>query len=192
MRFTDTILIRNIEQYYYLKNLGVEKSYVFDYNVYTGNKIAKDYYQALGERTTAPLELNDKELFARGVTQEEFIVYGYMPAMISAGCGLKTCNLCDAKKKTYDIRDRKGNIFYTKCICEYCHNIMYNCRPLSLFKFADEIKKMNPKTLRLSFTVETSKEIDKILNRTREAFIRGNIVSEENTSTRGHFKRGVL
>lgn len=64
----------------------------FDYNVYTYNRIAKDFYlNFCGVQTTVPLELNYKEIEFRGLAGDEMIVYGYMPAMISAGCGLKTC-----------------------------------------------------------------------------------------------------
>ena len=58
--------------------------------MYTYNRIAKDFYLNFGGvQTTVPLELNYKEIEFRGLAGDEMIVYGYMPAMISAGCGLK-------------------------------------------------------------------------------------------------------
>lgn len=192
VKYIDGFLIRSAEQYYHLKNLGVVKKYIFDYNVYAGNKYAKAYYLNEGGKTTAPLELNYAELRDRGCGGDEFIVYGYMPAMISAGCGLKTLDKCKGDNSTYKIRDRKSNIFYTKCVCEHCYNIMYNCKPLSLFKYKEEIERLNPDSVRISFTFENQEETRYVLERTRKTFIEGNIVEEDDKSTRGHFKRGVL
>lgn len=198
----DGILIRNPEQYYHLKKLEVVKNYIFDYNVYTNNRMAKKYYTdeagndycstSKRNKTTVPLELNYRELIARGCVGDEMIVYGYMPAMISAGCCLKTCNSCKADNTVYKIRDRKGNEFLTRCVCGQCYNIMYNCKPLSLFKFQDEIRRLNTDSVRLVFTFEDRDEIKNILERARQAFILGMTVQEDDESTRGHFKRGVL
>lgn len=188
----DGILIRNREQYLYLKNIGVENHYVFDYNVYTGNRLAKDYYQKANVITTAPLELNYHELKKRGCEMDELIIYGYMPAMISAGCAMKTLNRCEGNSNYYQIRDKKNNIFMTKCVCSYCYNIMYNCRPLSLFKFADEINDLHPDSVRLSFTVENRETTDAILRKAEGTFIRGIKIQEDDKSTRGHFNKGVL
>ena len=69
---------------------------------------------------------------------------------------------------------------------------MYNCKPLSLFKYKDEIETLNPASVRLSFTFESQNETRNILERARKTFVEGNIVTEDDKSTRGHFKRGVL
>lgn len=217
IKCSDGILIRSPEQYYSLKNLDVVKNYIFDYNVYTENRIAKDYYLNSGKaqmnlndnsiqtnsndeaytnsgriQTTVPMELNYKELIKRGCGGDEFIVYGYMPAMISAGCSLKTCNMCMKENALYEIKDRKGNFFKTRCVCESCHNIMYNCKPLSLFKFKDEINSLNPDSVRLAFTVENKIETENILKMAKQSMVDGLEVVEDDKSTRGHFKRGVL
>lgn len=188
----DGFLLRSAEQYYHLKNLGVVKKYIFDYNVYAGNKYAKSFYLNEDSKTTAPLELNYAELRDRGCGGDEFIIYGYMPAMLSAGCGLKTLDKCKGDSSAYNIRDRKGNIFHTKCVCEHCYNIMYNCKPLSLFKYKEEIIKLNPDSVRISFSFENQEETRIILEKARKTFVEGNIVEEDDKSTRGHFKRGVL
>lgn len=192
VKHIDGFLIRSAEQYYHLKNLGVVKKYIFDYNVYAGNKYAKGYYLSEGGMTTAPLELNCAELRDRGCAGDEFIVYGYMPAMISAGCGLKTLDKCKGDSSYYQIKDRKGNVFHTKCVCEHCYNIMYNCKPLSLFKYTEEIEMLTPDSIRIAFTFENQEETRNILKRARKTFVEGEIVQEDDKSTRGHFKRGVL
>ena len=86
--------------------------------MYTYNRIAKDFYLNFGGvQTTVPLELNYKEIEFRGLAGDEMIVYGYMPAMISAGCGLKTCNSCKSDNSTYEVVDKHRNRFVTKCVC---------------------------------------------------------------------------
>lgn len=193
VKLIDGVLIRNPEQYYHLRNLGIAVNYIFDYNVYTNNKIAKEYYSDnQNSKTTAPLELNFNELLKRGCDGDEVIVYGYMPVMISAGCGLKTCNLCNGENKQYRLKDRKNNQFLVRCVCGACYNIMYNSKPLSLFKYFDEIFRLNADSLRLSFTIENAEETKNILTRAEQVFFKGVAISEDDKSTRGHFKRGVL
>lgn len=188
----DGFLIRNIEQYYYLDKNGLENNYVFDYNVYTYNSIAKDYYLSEEIVPTIPLELNYRELKDRGCEKEEFIAYGYMPVMISAGCGLKTFKQCDRKNTTYEIIDRLNNKFATKCICNYCYNIMYNCKPLSLLGYGAEIKSLNPGSIRLNYTFETESQVRDSLEQYIDVFIHNHKITDNTDSTRGHFKRGVL
>lgn len=188
----DGLLIRNIEQYYYLKSKGLENDYIFDYNVYTYNSIAKDYYISNKIATTIPLELNYRELKDRGCEKEEFIAYGYMPVMISAGCGLKTCRQCDGTGTTYEIRDRLNNRFTTKCVCNYCYNIMYNCKPLSLLGYGKEIKSLNPGSIRLNYTFESEKQVRDSLEHYINVLIDNHKLTDNTDSTRGHFKRGVL
>lgn len=188
----DGFLIRNIEQYYYFAQNNMEKNVIFDYNVYTYNSRAKDYYFAKGIRTTVPLELNYMELKNRGCAKEEFVAYGYIPVMISAGCSLKTCNQCDKSNTMYEIKDRLNNIFKTKCVCDYCYNIMYNCKPLSLLKYKNEIRTLNVESIRLNFTTETEGQVRNILEKYIGVFINNKEISDNTDSTRGHFKRGVL
>lgn len=188
----DGFLIRNIEQYYNLNKKYMENEVIFDYNVYAYNSRAKDFYFNKGIITTVPLELNYHELKKRGCAKEEFIVYGYMPAMISAGCSLKTCGQCSQSDRMYEIKDRLNNKFKTKCVCDYCYNIMYNCKPLSLLKYKSEINSLKVESVRLNFTLETGKQVEDILNDYVAAFINNKNIADNTDSTRGHFKRGVL
>ena len=189
----DGSLIRSFEEYLDLRKINMAKNCIFDYNVYTYNRIAKDFYLNFGGvQTTVPLELNYKEIEFRALAGDEMIVYGYMPAMISAGCGLKTCNSCKSDNSTYEVVDKHRNRFVTKCVCRYCYNVMYNCKPLSLFKFSKEIISMTPDSVRLSFTTESGNITEQILNKAQQAFIYEKNIQEDDQSTRGHFKRGVL
>lgn len=189
LKNADGVLIRNIEQYFYIKNQNFAIKSVFDYNVYTSNKYAKDCYNGMGINVTCPLELNYSELKTRGCLGDEFIVYGYMPVMISAGCALKTTQACNKNNSKYVLKDRMGNEFYVNCVCNYCYNIMYNCKPLSLIKFRDEIEQLQVSTIRLSFTNENYDQTLKVLHDFDEGYNKGNYIEDD--STRGHFKRGV-
>ena len=188
---SDGVLIRNIEQYFYLKDL-VDIDFVFDYNVYVWNDETKDYFKDFNVTSTVPVELNEAELIDRGVNGEEFIAYGFIPMMISANCAFKTLNRCEKNNDRYALSDKINNEFVVRCNCRHCYNVMYNCNATSLFKFKDDIKKLNPKSIRISLTNESAKLSSQVLDLTERAFVAGELVEDLPNTTRGHFKRGVL
>ena len=188
----DGFLIRNIEEYFYLKEKKMETLYVFDYNVYAYNSISKKYYCDNHITTTSPLELNYAELRERGCEGENFVAYGYIPTMISANCCLKTVDNCRKNNDIYGIKDRLNNIFNIKCVCDYCYNLMYNCKPLSLLGYRDNINKLSPQTIRLNFTIESQDEVKNIAKDYIDSFLYNKNIIDKTDSTRGHFKRGVL
>lgn len=69
---------------------------------------------------------------------------------------------------------------------------MYNCKPLSLLKYGNEIKDLNIESIRLNFTWESAGQIKDILNQYIQVFFRNQKITDTTDSTRGHFKRGVL
>ena len=188
---SDGVLIRNIEQYFVLKDL-VDIDFVFDYNVYVWNDETKNYYKGFGITSTVPVELNEAELIDRGVSNEEFIAYGFIPMMISANCAFKTLNRCEKNNDRYALSDKINNEFVVRCNCTHCYNVMYNCNATSLFKYKDDIEKLNPKSIRISLTNESAKLSSQILDLTERAFVAGELVEDLPNTTRGHFKRGVL
>ena len=188
---TDGVLIRNIEQYFFLKDL-VDIDFVFDYNVYVWNGETKQYYDSFGITSTVPVELNEAELIERGVTNEEFIAYGFIPMMISANCAFKNLNRCEKKNDRYALSDKINNEFVVRCNCTHCYNVMYNCNATSLFKYKDDIEKLNPRSIRISLTNESAKLSSQVLDLTERAFVAGELVEDLPNTTRGHFKRGVL
>ena len=188
---SDGVLIRNIEQYFYLKDL-VDIDFVFDYNVYVWNKGSKKYLNKLDITSTVPVELNEAELIDRGVENEEFIAYGFMPMMISANCGFKTLNRCEKNNDRFLLSDKINNEFVVRCNCTHCYNVMYNCNATSLFKYKDDIKKLNPKSIRISLTNESGKLTKQVMDMAEKAFVEDELVEDLPNTTRGHFKRGVL
>ena len=188
---SDGVLIRNIEQYFVLKDL-VDIDFVFDYNVYVWNDETKNYFKDFGITSTVPVELNEAELIDRGVSTEEFIAYGFMPMMISANCAFKTLNRCEKNNDRYALSDKINNEFAVRCNCTHCYNVMYNCNATSLFKYKDDIEKLNPKLIRISLTNESAKLSSQVLDLAERAFVGGELVEDLPNTTRGHFKRGVL
>ena len=188
---SDGVLVRNIEQYFFLKDL-VDIDFVFDYNVYVWNDETKNYYDSFNVTSTVPVELNEAELLDRGVDEEEFIAYGFIPMMISANCAFKTLDRCEKKNDRYALSDKINNEFVVRCNCTLCYNVMYNCNATSLFKYKDDIEKLNPKSIRIALTNESAKLSSQVLDLAERAFVAGELVEDLPNTTRGHFKRGVL
>lgn len=193
MQNWDGVLIRNYESYEFLREHAFEKNIVTDYNLYQFNSYAKDFW--LNEQieiTTAPLELNYRELQDVGVENSELVVYGHLPMMISAQCIKKTTEGCKKQKGVLTFRDRYQKNFTVKNHCDYCYNMIYNTAPLVLTDQKSEIESLNPKALRLHFTIEDRKTMKDILRLYEDVFVKGGHSKEPDIEfTRGHFKRGI-
>lgn len=189
-------IIKNLEEIALLRSLGIEeKQKLLNYNMYTYNMEAKSLYHELGITDyTAPVELNYQELRSLGIEDSDMIIYGYQQVMISAQCLFESTKGCRSCREGNSGRlvDRLGKNFYVQANCKGCYNIIYNSQPLSLLKQAEEIRKLNPKGLRLDFTKETREEMQKVMTAFIEAFYYDrNPVIEISDYTTGHFKRGV-
>ncbi|MBU9728162.1 U32 family peptidase [Diplocloster modestus] len=191
----DGIVIRNYEEYEFLERHSFTKPVVTDANVYTFNKRSRAFWAAKGcGRDTAPVELNLKELRARGCEGSEIIAYGHLPMMVSAQCLLKTADHCTHVPETRRLKDRYQKYFYVKnfCMPESCYNVIYNSVPLVLLDQDKDIKSLGPAALRLDFTVETGAETLKTAKLYIDRYIHGIQTDMPwKEFTRGHFKRGV-
>jgi putative protease len=124
------------------------------------------------------------------------LVYGYLPLMVSAQCIFENTGGCrknqqDESKKTY-LTDRLQKKFHVRANCKSCYNIIYNGQSLSLLKYLKEIKELNPRNLRLDFTLESSNVMDQVLQLFIDAYLYGKDNNKEIPEyTTGHFKRGV-
>ena len=115
-------------------------------------------------------------------------VYGRIPLMISAQCVYRNYTGCkgDSKESEVFLKDRFGNLFFVDARCEDCYNIIYNNKPLYLTDKKDELKRIGPASVRVSFTIESNREIRQILSDLESGT--GNF---DDRYTRGHFNRGV-
>ena len=189
----DGILIRSLEEYRFLKEIGYRKNQIADYNLYTWNGEARTFFKKLEmDEDTAPLELTAPELRKRGCKGGELIVYGYLPLMISAQCQVKNHMGCTGKQQTLFLRDRMQKQFPVTNCCNFCYNMIYNSMPLELIKNNEEIVSMEFRGIRLQFTFEDEKQTGEILDDYIRAFEGRDADSTRITEfTRGHFKRRV-
>lgn len=188
------VLIRNMEEYSFLKELGFDKKIILDHNLYVFNQYGKVFWKHLGiSGMTAPFELNAQELSELGMREAEFAVYGHLPVMISAQCLKKTMGKCDGNTGITMLTDRLGNQFPVKNVCGECFNVIYNTSPLYLGMNREEIQRLAPPMLRIQFSIETEEQTRLITTQLMKAFSEENGQSApEFVYTQGHFKRGVL
>lgn len=186
-------LVRNLEEYAFLKKHGYMGEIRTDAGIYIWNKEASNYWRDKVSGIHCPIELNKKEwkqLF-NGQSFEK-MVYGRIPMMVTANCVAKTMEKCMHGKTSAIgyLTDRYKKQFPVAFICEYCMNIIYNSVPVSLHK--DISSSVHEYDKKLHFTVENKEETLAILN-----FYK-NITEGQLTEppfkdyTTGHEKRGVL
>lgn len=189
----DGVLVRNYESYVFLREHDYCGNIVTDHNLYQFNQSAKEFWREQKvESTTAPLELNFHELKAVGLENSELVVYGYFPMMISAQCVQKTTKGCTKKAGRLSLKDRYNKRFAVKNDCDYCYNVIYNTSPVVLTDQKMEITELNAKALRLHFTTEDERMVEKVLRLYEDVFLNGKNPEEPDIEfTRGHFKRGI-
>lgn len=183
----DGILIRNYESYGFLKENGYTGPIMTDYNMYQFNRYGREFWLKEGvEEFTAPLELTMSEMKDLGVEDGEIIAYGHLPMMVSAGCVKKTLGKCKKESGQMTITDRYRKPFVVKNECDYCYNVIYNYAPLYLGDLQGELFRLNPKSVRLMFTTESSEEVSTVLKcfETECEFTMKEF-------TRGHWKKGI-
>lgn len=189
----DGYVIRNYESYEWLKQLGITKPIITEHNVYTFNREALSFWQKHSVFCdTAPLELNERELAKRGVKNSALLVYGYIPMMVTAQCLQKTFKGCSKRESVYYLKDRYQKEFAVKNQCSYCYNVIYNSLPMIIFDKVKSIKKLNPKVIRLHFSIENKQEAERILKSCIDYIVKGeNSALPLKEYTRGHFSRGI-
>lgn len=195
-------LVRNLESYSALAQMGLADKCVLDHSLYTWNDEAIRFWKNQGIlRNTVPLELNEKELRHRENTGSEMIVYGRLPLMHSAQCVRKNTFGCNGQEERLVLKDRYDKEFPVVCYCrpwkmgntkaaESCYNIIYNSLPYGLLKEADRVKELGVSSVRLAFTIESREETERIVEDFVAAY-HGSQVSHEYEFTKGHFKRGA-
>lgn len=195
-------LVRNLETYAMLKERGLSGKCVIDHSLYTWNNEAVSFWekeQIL--RNTVPLELNEGELRHRDNRNSEMLVYGYLPLMHSAQCIRKNRYGCTKGEEHLFLKDRYDKEFPVACYCypwksgtteekSPCYNIIYNSLPYGLLKEREQVMALGVSGIRISFTVETAEEAEKILHMFLEDSRQGAKAAGQEF-TKGHFKRGA-
>lgn len=180
-------IVRNYEEFFWVKTRFAGKKIVTDHNMYTYNDMAKSMFFDNGaDADTMPLELNQKEINRRNNKGSQMIIYGYYPLMVSAQCVHKNSYKCDRTPQITYLKDRYNKIFPVWNNCSECYNIIYNSCPTVLFNNMQKIKNAGIDALRLDFTFEKPEEIDTVM-----AAFESNSADSIKEYTNGHFKRGV-
>ena len=190
----ERVLIRNMEELGFLKDMDFSGEIDSDASLYSFNKESKEVLKSLGvKHFTCPYELSLPELKERGCDSSAMVIYGRTPLMVSAQCTYKTgSGKCRSGNDGFlsGIKDRKSVFFPVWHECRYCYNLIYNSVPLSLFKEEKELPALSPDSLRLDFTTESPEEASSII----KAYLRGD---RERLSelvpayTKGHFRKGT-
>ena len=166
-----------------------------DSSLYAWSSRAEDALKAAGaDEITLPAEANRQELMSRRREEGELMIYGYLPLMYSAQCIVKNTSRCNKKTGFTAMTDRCGKIFTVKNQCRDCYNVIYNTSPLSLLHQYSAIEKLKIKGLRISFTIESGKQIAEVMSYYEQGFIRKEKTDMDRylkDFTNGHFKRGV-
>lgn len=202
-------LVRNLESYGWLKELGMQSCCLLDASMYTWNRMAQEFWRGeeiLGD--TVPLELNRKELVHRDNSDSEILVYGYLPLMISAQCVRKNMDGCGKGADIVWIRDRYQKRFPVKTYCESCYNVIYNSLPYGLREEKEAVEALGVKSVRLAFTLESYGETKQVLadyNHTygcdvhlqdhkgmgKKCSMPSQTVTKKQAFTKGHWNRGA-
>ncbi|WP_373216829.1 U32 family peptidase [Ruminococcus sp. 5_1_39BFAA] len=195
-------LVRNLETYAMLKERKLSHKCVIDHSLYTWNNEAVSFWEKEHIlRNTVPLELNEGELRHRDNQNSEMLVYGYLPLMHSAQCIRKNLYGCSKREEKLFLKDRYDKEFPMECYCypwktgttkekSPCYNIIYNSLPYGLLKEKEQVKALGVSCIRISFTVETAAEAEKILHMFLDTCQQGQ-KSAGREFTKGHFKRGA-
>lgn len=187
-------VVRNMESYGVLKQMGLEKKAILDFNLYTMNDESQKFWKKQGILwNTIPLELNSKELRFRDNRNSEIMVYGYIPLMISVQCLQKNLERCNRQCAVLTVKDRYQKEFHAVCNCEFCYNTIYNSLPLSLLGDANQVRSLETGGYRLSFTLENEEETRRIAREFAEVYCEGKESKQKflGETTKGHFSRGV-
>ena len=191
----DGLVIRAWEELELVREWKISTPLVMDYNIYTMNQRAEEFVREMAPelpmRFTLPVELNSRELEARGSRERELLVYGSIPVMVTAQCIRKTVEGCSKCPEYLYLRDRKKKVFPVRNQCRFCYNTIYNSSPLSLLKDKKQIDRLQPEVLRLAFTLESAAQTGEVLDAYVKTFLYQEPVELEGEFTRGHFKRGV-
>ena len=191
----DEVLVRSLEEVDFIKEQGISIPMIYDAGMYGMNHLAaREMVRSGASRLTLPLELNSRELEHLGGAGRELIGYGYLTAMVSAQCIVKTTKGCNMTPQLLMMKDRTGKKLPVKNHCRFCYNTIYNPSPLSLLGQTELVQRINPAVLRLQFTIETPKQAERVIAAYAARFLYDRqeqppLALED--FTRGHMKRGV-
>ncbi len=186
---------------------------IADYPLNIYNSLALEYLKELGiTKVCLSPELNFNQIMDINKSLPiEIIVHGELRLMVSECCSIRVamgensdnCNrVCENKVFYYE----DGKRFRFPVISDhYCRNYVFNSKPICLIDQLEQVRKVQPDSIRIESLLNSKKEIDNIIASYRyvwENLNSENKISEQkiesiraemvgNNFTRGHFFRGV-
>ncbi len=193
LRRMDGFLLHTIDELAFFARAGREDAVLAaDDTLYAYNQRAAEFLRAHGAgRFTLPAELNSRELLRLDRSAAELIVYGHQPLMQSAQCPVKNTGGCTHTPSLHWLQDRRGIRFPVVSRCGVCCTTILNSVPLQLLPCREEIRRLHPAFVRLSFTVESGARTAQLLALFRRGLLSFAEEGAGPEGTRGHFKRGV-
>lgn len=208
------VLVRNLEQLGYLRDVRYSGRIILDYSVYSWNREAilelldcnvhdEGFFV---DELSIPYELNFHEAkdVAGAVKRDiaipiSYNIYGRVPMMVSAGCVKKTMEGCSKRtgelySETVTIVDRMNNRLPVTVNCRNCSNTIWNAHPTSLHGQLEKIQKTGMfDNLRIDLTVEDADTAGDIICYfvDRMNGVKPQDIFRDVDFTTGHFKRGV-
>ena len=185
-------LVRNMEEFAYLKQLGYKGHIIGDASIPVWNSIAKSFWSERLHDVTCSYELrfHEYEQVFENDSYEK-LIYGRIPMMVTANCIQKTMHAClSGKEPTIQyITDRYGKRFPVMINCQNCYNVIFNSVPLSLHK---ELKKYDMNCMkRIMFTIESPQETYEVLKFFNDMFLDKSRELPFTEYTTAHENRGV-
>ena len=117
----------------------------------------------------------------------ELLVYGRMPLMVTENCIMKNrTGACVCQQGQQKLVDRTGAEFPIIKDGRSCRSVLLNGKKLSLMDRREELSRLGLWGLRLYFTTENSREVDRVLR----DFVNG-APFEPGSCTRGLYLRGL-
>ncbi|WP_426349488.1 DUF3656 domain-containing U32 family peptidase [Alloiococcus sp. CFN-8] len=180
-----------------MKHFQEKANVIGDYKLNLYNSYGVEFYANLIKSYTLSVELNKKEIEEQLKTSSMpamIMAYGKLETMIMEYCpigsivGGKTSNKSCSKacdKGEFYLKDRT-NKEIPLITDRYCRCSLLNSVPLNLLDKEAELREMGVSTLRVELTNENYEETMEVLN-----YIGKNKNYDDNTFTRGHYKRGV-
>ena len=194
----DGILVRSFEGMARLLAKGLASKVMSDASLYSWNSRAAAFFRENGiGRTTLPVELKRSDLTERARSigkdrkEDEMIVYGRLPLMVSAQCLKKNTDRCTRFSGSFLLKDRTDREFPVRNNCFFCQNVIYNSLPLSLLEDMEGILGSGISSVRLAFTDEEKSDIRNLIEAFSDCLRTGHDGRKIGQTTRGHYRRGV-
>ncbi len=198
----DGYLLRTYGQIEKTKDSKKQRILDYTFNIFNGCTTYAWQKQGIEQMTLSP-ELTVHEIQEFGEMNQEIIIYGYLPVMITEQCPVgntlgkkehyKYCSY-QTDQSHYSLLDRKGENFYIQRNCKACLVKIYNSKPIFLLDQINKILKLPVSYFRIQFVSETSEEIQKII----QGYVDKTKSNEDTIEkikqygyTKGHYFRGV-